>query len=292
MEVYFPLISQGEEKNSLEGLEKALEYVTILLRKFEGERMNLYEAIFVRKSVRSYTGEGLSPQFLEKTENYYRELTGLFGGIETDMAILDNRKGQQRFLSLFSVRAPYYMVFYSEKGPRYLMNMGYLMEQMVLYLCSQGIGTCFLGSDRIRKEAQEKDGKKMVGIIAFGRAKGSHIRKPAEAKRLNMDQLCIFKEVPRQWMRQLLEAARLSPSSMNDQPWRFVVYDNRIHIFSKRHKAGQLRKWDEINFGIMFANLMTAAEELWLDVDLIRLEDISQKNFPNSQYVLSAILKA
>ena len=29
-----------------------------------------------------------------------------------------------------------------------------------------------------------------------------------------------------------------------------------------------------------------------LDVDLIRLGDISQKNFPNNQYVLSAILKA
>lgn len=254
--------------------------------------MNLYEAIFVRKSVRSYTGEALSPQLLDKVKAHYRELTGLFGGIETEISVLDNRKGQQRMLSLFSVKAPYYLVFYSEEVPRYLMNMGYLMEQMVLYMCSLGIGTCFIGSNKIKKELQEKDGRKMVGIVAFGKSKGSHVRKQAEAKRLSIDQLCIFKEVPRQWMRQLLESARLAPSAMNDQPWRFVVYDNRIHIFSKKHKAEQLRKWDEVNFGIMFANLMTAAEEMWLDVDLIRLEDISQKNFPNSQYVLSAILKS
>ena len=91
-------------------------------------------------------------------------------------------------------------------------------------------------------------------------------------------------------MTQMLEAARLSPSSMNSQPWRFVVYDNRIHIFSKKHSVEKLRKWDEVNFGIMFANMMVAAEELWLDVDLIRLGDISQKNFSNNQYVLSAIL--
>ena len=77
-----------------------------------------------------------------------------------------------------------------------------------------------------------------------------------------------------------------------EQPWRFVVYDNRIHIFSKKHSVEKLRKWDEVNFGIMFANMMVAAEELWLDVDLIRLGDISQKNFSNNQYVLSAILKA
>ena len=254
--------------------------------------MNLYEAIFVRKSVRSYTGEALSPQLLDKVKAHYRELTGLFGGIETEISVLDNRRGQQRILSLFSVKAPYYLVFYSEEAPRYLMNMGYLMEQMVLYMCSLGIGTCFIGSNKIKKELQEKDGRKMVGIVAFGKSKGSHVRKQAEAKRLSIDQLCIFKEVPRQWMRQLLESARLAPSAMNDQPWRFVVYDNRIHIFSKKHKAEQLRKWDEVNFGIMFANLMTAAEEMWLEVDLIRLEDISQKNFPNSQYVLSAILKS
>ena len=254
--------------------------------------MNLYEAIFARKSVRSYTNETLSPQVLDKIREHFHELTGLFGGIDTAVSVLDNRKAQQKFLSLFSVRAPYYLAFYSEQAPRYLMNMGYLMEQMVLYLCSIGLGTCYIGSRRVRRELQEKDGKKLVGIIAFGKSKGPWTRKPSEANRLAMDELCVFKEVPRQWMKQLLEAARLAPSSMNSQPWRFVVYDNRIHIFSKKHSAEQLKKWDEVNFGIMFANLMVAAEEAWLDVDLIRLEDISQKNFPNNQYVLSAIIKA
>ena len=138
----------------------------------------------------------------------------------------------------------------------------------------------------------EKKGKRLVGIVAFGKSHGSHTRRQSEAKRLPLEDLCVFKEVPRQWMTQMLEAARLSPSSMNSQPWRFVVYDNRIHIFSKKHSVEKLRKWDEVNFGIMFANMMVAAEELWLDVDLIRLGDISQKNFSNNQYVLSAILKA
>ena len=92
-------------------------------------------------------------------------------------------------------------------------------------------------------------------------------------------------------MKQLLEAARLAPSSMNSQPWRFVVYDSRIHIFSKKRSMERLKRWDEVNFGIMFANMMVVAEELWLDVDLIRLEEITQKNFPNNQYVLSAILR-
>ena len=92
-------------------------------------------------------------------------------------------------------------------------------------------------------------------------------------------------------MNQLLDAARMAPSSMNSQPWRFVVFDSRIHIFSKKHASDRLGKWDELNFGIMFSHMMVVAEELWLDVDLIRLDELSQKNFPNNQYVLSAILR-
>ena len=73
--------------------------------------------------------------------------------------------------------------------------------------------------------------------------------------------------------------------------WGPLEFDSRIHIFSKKHPSDKLGKWDEVNFGIMFANMMTAAEEMWLDVDLIRLDELSQKNFQNNQYVLSAILR-
>ena len=213
--------------------------------------MNLYEAIFVRKSVRNYCFDTLPPQTLDKIWEHYKEMPALFSGIGVDMAILDNRKGQERMLSMFSVKAPYYMAFYSEESERYLMNVGYIMEQMVLYLCSIGLGTCFIGSNRVKKAELEKNGKRLVGIVAFGKSHGSHTRRQSEAKRLPLEDLCVFKEVPRQWMTQMLEAARLSPSSMNSQPWRFVVYDNRIHIFSKKHSVEKLRKWDEVNFGIV-----------------------------------------
>lgn len=253
--------------------------------------MNLYEAIFVRKSVRSFSSEAVSTKDLEKIQAFYQETQGLFTGIETELSILDNRRGQQKLLGLFSVKAPWYLAFYSAEGEKSLMNAGYIMEQLVLYLCSIGLGSCFLGSTHVKKQYLTKDGKQLVGLIAFGKAKGSPVRKQSEAKRLDLDELCIYKEVPRQWLKQMLEAARLAPSSMNSQPWRFVVYDNRIHVFSKKYDTKKLPKWDEVNFGIMFANMMLVAEELWLDVDLIKLEDITQKNFPNKRYVLSAILK-
>ena len=128
--------------------------------------MNLYEAIFVRKSVRNYCFDTLPPQTLDKIWEHYKEMPALFSGIGVDMAILDNRKGQERMLSMFSVKAPYYMAFYSEESERYLMNVGYIMEQMVLYLCSIGLGTCFIGSNRVKK-AELDDSPLSGGMSAF-----------------------------------------------------------------------------------------------------------------------------
>ena len=253
--------------------------------------MNLYEAIFLRKTVRNYLNDDISDAVLERIKLTYKNLVGLFGNIETDISIWNTRKGQPRHLGLLSSKAPYYIAFYSENAPRAMMNTGYLMEQMALYLCTQGIGSSFLGKSRVLKNLRKKGDKELIGILGFGKSRGAYIRRQSDANRLPMEELCLFKEQPRQWMKQLLDAARMAPSYMNHQPWRFVVYDNRIHIFSKKQKTDHMNKWDEVNFGILFANFMVAAEEMWLDVDLIRLENISQKNFPNNRYVLSAILK-
>lgn len=253
--------------------------------------MNLYEAIFSRKSVRSYEMKPVKPSFLEEIQEYFGQIEGLNPGIRTDISIIDNTKGQYKRIHLMGVKAPYYIAFYSEEKDKFLLNAGYIMEQLALFLCTKGMGTCFLGSAKPKLVNPHKGEMRFVIMMAFGYSKGPYTRKAVEAKRMELQDLCVYKEVPRQWMKQLLDAARLAPSSLNSQPWRFVVYDNRIHVFAKKHNMSPLGRFEEFNFGIMFSHLMIVAEELWLDVDLIRPDDISHKNFPNSQYILSAILR-
>ena len=253
--------------------------------------MNLYEAIFLRKSVRNYEMEPVSGEILQEMREFYGEIEGLNPGIHTEISIIDNTRGKNRMMHLFGVKAPYYLAFYSEEKDLAQMNAGYILEQIALFLCTKGLGTCFLGGIKPRMGNMRRGNMKFVIMLAFGKSRGSYTRKAVDAKRMDLKDLCVYKEVPRQWMKQLLEAARLAPSSMNSQPWRFVVYDNRIHVFAKKHNMNHLGKFEELNFGIMFSHLMVVAEELWLDVDLIRLEDITLKNFPNNQYILSAILR-
>ena len=192
---------------------------------------------------------------------------------------------------MFVPNAPYYLAFYSEEKEKHDLNAGYILEQISLYLTSKGIGSCFLGMTKTPKNIEE-DLHFVIGM-AFGMPKGEAIRHDYEANRLTMDELCVFKEKPKAWVNEILEAARLAPSSLNSQPWRFVVYENRIHVFSKKPPStGKSRgKFNEFNFGVMLANISIAAEEIWVDLDLIKLNNITHKTIPNNQYMISILIK-
>lgn len=253
--------------------------------------MTIYDAIFVRKSIRNYKMETVSDQILTGIRKYYEEMPKLFMGIETELQVIEDVPRRSK-VALFGVKAPYYLALYTEDKDRSMMNAGFIMEQLSLYLTCKGIGSCFMGTPIISRKYAWKDGKKLAILLAFGKPRGVAVRKPSEFKRLELNQICIFKEQPRQWMRQLLEVARLAPSALNTQPWRFLVYDSKIHIFSKKAGRGSTGRLKELNFGIMFSHMLLAAEELWLDLDLIRLDNISQKNFQNCEYILSAVMNS
>ncbi|MDO4621092.1 MAG: nitroreductase family protein [Lachnospiraceae bacterium] len=252
--------------------------------------MNLYEAIFYRQSVRNYSMTQIAPDLLRRIGNYYSQITPLFPGIETEIGITENPEGKRLLTGLFPIQAPYYLTIYTEEREKSEMNAGYIGEQLCLYMTTLGLGTCFIGNATLRHAPQNRNGLHLVIVIAFGLPKGAMLRRPDEAKRLRVQDLCVYKDQPTRWMTQVIEAARMAPSSENSQPWRFVVVGSRIHIFSKKDGMDRPKKWAEFNFGVMFSHIAVASEELWLEVDLIRLENVVQKNFRNNQYVLSAIV--
>ena len=253
--------------------------------------MTLYEAIFKRYSMRQFEMTPLDRDTLERIVRFYEKMTSLFPGIETEIGITEALNGKRAPAGFFGVKAPYYLTFYSEERDRAEMNAGYLCEQLSLFLLTLGIGSCFLGSARIQGAPKSRENKKTMITMAFGKPSGRLTRRPEQAKRLPLKSLCVFKNPPTEWMMKVLEAARLSPSALNRQPWRFAVVGNRIHVFSKKDRMDRPRRLAEFDFGAMFAHIAVASEELWLDIDLIRLDNISQKNFRSNQYVLSAIVR-
>ncbi len=248
--------------------------------------MNSFEAIFSRRSIRHFKQEKLDWEIIADLLDYANNLPMLMEGIAVEFKLVSNIEAKQGFYGPFNVKAPYYLCISSEPKEDYMLNAGYLMQQINLYLTAKGLGTCFLvaypGSGLKATMKYE-----YVVALAFGKTKSPLTRELTEAKRLPEEEIIVYKEDVTPDIKQVLAAARLAPSAFNSQPWRFVVYSNRIHVFAKKNlliaKALDYNKM--IDMGIMMANLLLTAEELWVDLSLNKSDALKNRQFQNNEYV-------
>ena len=110
--------------------------------------IEFYDMIFKRKSFhlfRNIGNEKITPWELEKIEETFYNLKPLVNNIKTKIKITKDlekcKRGQEHVI-----------LFYSENKENYLENIGYLGEQLDLYLVSQNIGALWYGM----KQAEEK----------------------------------------------------------------------------------------------------------------------------------------
>ena len=183
--------------------------------------MTSYEAIFRRRSIRKYKNDEISPAMLEKIEKFGEDAIGIRPDIQVKWKIF--RKEENQLKGLFRVDAPYYVALYSEICEDYRKNAGCLMEQLSLYLFTKGIGSCYQGGAKLKKD-QEKD-LELVMIMAFGYPAEPLERDREAFKRMELNRFVKVHGNFGKVQRKLLEAARVAPSAMNLQPWRFVVTD-------------------------------------------------------------------
>jgi nitroreductase len=256
--------------------------------------MNLYEAIFVRKTVRKYKMEPLDQTLLNGVKSFAESIPMLFEGIAVEYRWMEYSDIKKYLKGSLTHKAPYYLALYSENIQGFQMNAGYLMQQVSLYLTAKGLGSCYLGMLKPKKE--KIDGAKPEGTrldyvitLAFGKAENEVYRTSEKAKRLPMNDIAIFKSEVNKNIKTIIQAARIAPSSMNSQPWRLVVYDNRIHIFCKKNifLSGVLNEAKLVDIGICLAHMLVTAEELWVDVKTVHLDNISSIAFKKNDYVIS-----
>lgn len=252
--------------------------------------MNIYEAIFNRRSVRKFFMEPVDEDILCKIRKFMESLTPLNGGCRVEFEIHEQMVKKDRMKGLFKSEAPYYLLVYCEDSPGGYRNAGYLAEQVVLYMTTKHLGSCYLGGTKVG--APEKDGLKQALVIAFGRADGNLYRDVEEAHRMPMSVLCTYKDEPGENMKQVLMAARLAPSSLNSQPWRFIVYSDRIYVFAKKEVLQKLKMFEvmrDFNMGIVLSHIMLGAEEFWMNMETVTEEQYAKKSYKNGDYICTII---
>lgn len=129
-----------------------------------------YPMIFKRKSFHLFKEIGqISAEELSDIQEAYKTFIPLVGEIRTGIRIVPGdqttcKRGQE-----------YCILLYSEKKEHYLQNIGYLGEQLDLYLASNNIGALWFGIGKT--EQKSYDGMDFVIMIAIAKMPADKFRK-------------------------------------------------------------------------------------------------------------------
>ncbi|MBP2045364.1 nitroreductase family protein [Methanobacterium aggregans] len=244
------------------------------------EKKNFYDTIFKRKSIRNYDQNPLDEENISSIQEYMDNLTPLFPDIETELKIVSGDEIKTRMMK----RAPHYIAVFSENKEGYLTNIGYMLQQMDLFLSDNGIGCCWQGIPKPKKEVLKSSKLEFIILLAFGKPKEALYRSSvSEFKRKSMDGITDIEGA-----NNLLEAARIAPSATNSQPWFFTGSKNNINVYcvqSKFLKARMLKKLNQIDMGIGIFHIVTAAEHFGKSIEII-FDKTARDNPPEGYYYI------
>ena len=212
--------------------------------------MELREMIYRRKSVRSYTGVPLSEDTIQKIQAFSEGIKPLYPDIKTHMEIVE----RETVKCICPWTTPQLAVFFCEDKDGALENVGFIYQQLELYIQSLGLGSCWLGMGRLDPKADIKppEGMKFAMMLAFGQPKGDAVRNDiSEFKRKKLSEISDRED-------ERLEPARLAPSSVNSQPWYFTHEGDVIHAYCGLSGFFRKKSASDINLidmGIALAHL-------------------------------------
>ena len=215
------------------------------------------DAIVARRSVRSYTGQPLDELLIDDLAEYISGIKPLHDNIPVDVMLCDKDDFQKEFARSAMYRATDFVVLRSALSIEgYLENVGFIGEQIVLWLTHRGISTCWAGM--AKQKAQPSRGElPYVIAVEFGRGDNSPFRRlPGEVPRKKLHEY-LLNGIANPDFLTVLEAGRMAPSAMNLQPVRFLTTEESIYICRKKPplKYRYLDDIQRIDTGIAMANM-------------------------------------
>ncbi len=211
-----------------------------------------YEMIFKRKSFHIFKDIGcIVPEQLEAIEAFYQNVQPLDADIKTAMRIVPSKettckRGQE-----------YCILLYSEKKGGYLPNIGYIGQQLDLYLASQDIGALWFGIGKV--DESQYDGLDFVIMIAIAKMPAEKFRKDMfKSKRKPLSEIWLSEE-----FQEIGNIARFAPSACNTQPWKVEEADGEFWVY--RYKKPGKR-------GIMPADKVAYYNRIDIGIYLLFLE--------------------
>ena len=226
--------------------------------------MDYRQMIKNKYSVRDYKDKKVDAKTAKAIRDYANHCPKLVDDIAVDIRFMDN-SAVYRQIDGFAgykgilIDAPHYAILLSEKKDHYIENAGYVGEGICLKAQELGVNTCwitFKDSKTIIHKLNIVTDKEVVGIIALGYGKklrkrtigsvktgGNYTqanmdrKKDSGAGRMPLQQIVYIDK----WGNEAdvdvlidralydpLDYARMAPSTLNRQPWRFIINGAKI----------------------------------------------------------------
>lgn len=238
---------------------------------------NLYDMIFKRKSFhlfRNIGNEHITEDELKEIEIEFNNFKPLVEDIKVKI-VKDSttcKRGQE-----------YCILLYSEKKDNYLQNIGYIGEQLDLYLVSKNIGTLWFGIGKV--EEKQLDGLDFVIMIAIAKIDSE------EKFRKNMYK-SKRKELSEIWngdyYLDVANVVRFTPSACNTQLWLVESSEKELKVYRYRKPgkrgimpANMVKYYNQIDIGIFlcFVELCLSKNNIKFEKTLYIEEDVdNEKN--------------
>jgi len=188
--------------------------------------MDLLEAIKSRHSVRSYTDkkiEGETLTQLRQTVDECNQKSGL--NIQLCLNEPNAFTGMMARYGKFQ-NVKNYVALIGKKDNSLEEKCGYYGEAVVLKAQQLGLNTCWVAMtySKGKSAAAQKPGEKLVIVIALGYGETTGVPHKLKA----IEELSRVNGAAPEWFRVGVEAARLAPTAMNQQKFRFELDSDTV----------------------------------------------------------------
>jgi len=285
--------------------------------------MNFKELIEEKRSSRDYKKKDVSEKIIKELLEYGESSDKLVKGIDVDIIVKNKADVYERLINIAGyegkmIEAPHYIILTSDTKEDYIENSGYLGENLMLKLQDLDVDSCwitFSDSDIIKERIHLDTDKEVTALIAFGygvsqkkminlvKTGGNYSKANMQEKKYISDRLAtdeiVYLEkwgnkpdleyLEQRMLAEPLSYATLAPSTLNRQPWRFII-DKGMLILAVRDDKATNTYEERIDAGIQMLYFDLVMQQTLMKVNWI--VDKPEKNYDvPAEYNLVAYCK-
>lgn len=257
------------------------------------EYIKYYDEIVKRReSCRNFVMSDIEQSKIDELYEYYNEETVLIPEIATELktysfADLEKTEGSVGYNG-FLIKAPHYLVLFSEEKEHFLENAGFIAQGITLKMTQLDIAACWLtvnDAEVAKKTIGEKTDKTVAVVIAFGYRDKEvtetrlDIKSPSNVKmvesglktapKISLDDLVSYKvygkplETAKLYtdLENALLAASKSQSFLNRQPYRLILDDSYVYLIGLEDEiTDEADRY--LNYGILMFNFYAVMDSV------------------------------